>query len=265
MLTAPVRIAIVGTSHVLTLFEGYQLIAGRLPARMELTFIAQGPHQVGYGVACSTGFERREPDGTLVELAARSGATHMFVSWKGSQVNIRGLLLQGPPFDVALPGEGERAFDPEVEMIPCSAVESYVHASLQADTQLAQLIEQGHERGAKIWLLGPPPALPEPAVRERLEHEPHFAGRLSEIGLTATDVRVVPSAVRVRLHALLLGVYRDFAAEHGAGFCPPPSSVADEAGLLLPDCWGKDITHGNAAYGAAYLRELVTIAVADHD
>jgi hypothetical protein len=259
------RIAVVGTSHVLTLFEGYEVIAGELPSTLELAFIAQGPLRIGHAVVSPAGFERREPTGTLVDMVGESGATHVFVTWKGSQVNIRGLLLQGPAFDVVLPADGERLADAGVELIPCSVVESYVRKTLDREDDLSRLIERAQRRGAKVWMLGPPPVLPEMAVRERLGSESHFAARLGEIGLTAADVFIVPEAVRVRLRELLLGVYREFASEHGAGFCRPPSAVADEAGLLLPRYWGKDITHGNAAYGAAYLRDLVTVAAANRD
>ena len=259
------RMAVVGTSHILTLFEGYPVIAGRLPSGLELSFIAQGPRRIGYAVASAAGFERRDPKGTLVDLVAELDATHVFVSWKGSQTNIRGLLLQGPPFDVILPADGQRLVGAGVEIIPCSVVETYVRSTLDRENDLVQLIDAANRRGAKVWLMGPPPPLPETAVRERLGYESHFAGRLREIGLTAEDVHVVDEAVRVRLHTLLIGVYQKFAAERGAGFCPPPSHVTDEAGLLLPQYWGKDITHGNAAFGAAYLRDLVTVALARSD
>jgi hypothetical protein len=254
--------AVVGNSHVLTLLEGSQLGGGLLSSGLEITFIAQGPHRIGHAVASPAGLERREATGSMIDLLAESGATHIFVSWKGSQVNLRGLLLRGPAFDVVLPADVVPVANPEIELIPCAAVESYVRATLHGDEELAQLIDRG-KKHAKVWLMGPPPPLPELAVRERLGHESHFAARLSEIALTAADVRIVAAAVRVRLRSLLLGVYREFAAEHGAGFCPPPAHVADEAGLLLTRYWGQDITHGSAAYGAAYLQELVATAMAD--
>jgi hypothetical protein len=265
MLTAPPRMAVVGNSHVLTLLEGYQLVGGRLPAGLELSFIARGPQKIGYVVASPAGLERREPTGSLVDLVGELAATHLFVTWKGSQANLRGLLLSGPAFDVVLPADGERLPDPEIELVPCSAVEAYVRATLEGDEELALLIDRGLKRGAKVWLMGPPPALPVTAVRERLGNESHFAARLREIGISAADVQIVAAPVRVRLRTILLGVYREFAAAHGAGFCPPPSRVADEAGVLLPEFWGKDITHGSATYGAAYLQELLTLAVAARD
>jgi len=257
------RVAVVGTSHVLTMFEGCRLIRDELPAGLEVSFIAQGPRRLGYAVVSPRGVESREPAGTLAQLVGDSSASHVFVSWRGSQANVRGLLLQGPPFDVVLPGEEERAIEPGVELIPCSAVEVAIRATLDRDDQLPQLIAAAKRRGARVWMMVPPPALPEAAVRERLGHESHFAARLGDIGLSAADVIVVAEPVRVRLHTLLLRVYRKFAADHGAGFCPPPPAVADARGLLLPRYWGRDVTHGNADFGAAYLRTLVSVAAAD--
>lgn len=255
----PPRLTVAGNSHVVTVFEGYKLIRGQLPEALELSFIAQGQHRIGHAVGSRTGFEMGQASGTLVELVTGSDATHLFLIWEGSQVTVHGLLLEGPRFDVILPADRDRVADPGVELIPCSAVESQVRAPLDRDEQLSELIDRGIEGGARVWLMAPPPPLPEPAVRQRLGSEPHFAARLGELGLAAADVPVVAEAVRVRLHTLLLGVYRQFAADRGAEFCPPPARVADRAGLLLPACWGKDITHGSAAYGAAYLEELLAV------
>jgi hypothetical protein len=170
--------------------------------------------------------------------------------------------LKGPAFDVVMAADGVRAVDAGTELIPCSAVESFFKTTLQREEMLSLLIGRGKELGAKMWLMAPPPPLPGPAVRERLEKEPHFAARLAEIGLTGADVSLVAEPVRVRLHTLLLGVYRRFAEERGAGFCPPPARVVDESGLLRAQFWGTDITHGSADFGAAYLEEIVGTAVA---
>src|SRR5262249_36514830 len=129
------RFAVVGNSHVLTLFEGYQLIARELPA-CELTFIAKGRHKIGQAVAGPSGIEWPDPGGDLVERVARLDVADVFVMWRGSQVNIRGLLQQGPAFDVVLPDDPDRAFDPDIELIPCSAIESVVRSTLDTDEEL---------------------------------------------------------------------------------------------------------------------------------
>jgi len=251
--------AVVGNSHVLTLFEGYPLIARELPG-VELTFIARGQHKIGHAVVSRAGVEWPRPGGDLIDRVGRLDATHVFVMWRGSQANIRGLLQQGPAFDVAVPHEPDRTIEPDVELIPCSAVEAIIRGTLDADDELLALIGRAQRGGAMVWLMGPPPALPEEAVRERLGEESHFAGRLHQVGVSAGDVEIVPESVRVRLRTILLGVYRDFAAQHGAGFVPPPAWVADAGGLLERQYWGKDITHASPAYGAVYLRELVEVA-----
>ncbi len=254
--------AVVGNSHVLTLFEGYEQMAGQLPPQLELTFIAKGQHRIGHAVGSSAGTKRRQLKGNFIDLVAQLDVSYVFVMWLGSQMNIRALLLQDRAFDVVLPEEGGRIIDPDVELIPCSVIETFVRNSLHTDPVLSQLIERAQGRGAKVWLMAPPPVLPDVAVRERLGSESHFATRLAEIGISAAEANILPEPARVRLRALLLNVYREFAAEHGAGFCPPPNRVADEAGVLLPQFWGRDITHGSAAYGAAYLHELVAVAAA---
>ncbi len=251
-----------GNSHVLALFQGFEEIHAALPENVELTFIARGRYKIGYAAGSAAGYTVSSPAGTLADLMAGANPTHVFVVWQGNQVNVRALLLlDGPPFDVVLPEDGERALDPDVQLIPTSAVRAHVRASLE-DAELTELLVRAAGLGARAWLIGPPPPLPEAAVRERLNQEAHFADRLVATGLDAAGVAIVPEAVRVRLRALLLEAYRDFAVERGVGFCPPPASVADEAGLLLRRCWGRDITHGNGAYGAAYLERIVATALA---
>lgn len=254
------RIALVGNSHVLTLFEGYPLISGQLPADLELTFVAQGQHKIGYARATSGQITQEFPRRTLVELVCELEAPDVFAMWLGSQINIRALLLEGPRFDAVLPTDGVRFIDPDVQVIPCSAIESFVRRTLDEAVELLEIVDTSRRRGARVWLLAPPHPLPEAAVRERLGKESHFATRLTDIGVSAVDVGIVPGAVRVRLRKLLLKAYADFAADHCAGFCPPPDHVADAEGMLTPGYWGKDITHGSAAYGAAYLQELVANA-----
>jgi hypothetical protein len=257
---ADLQIAFVGNSHILTLFEGYQLLGGQLPAGLELTFIAKGQQRIGYAVGSSSGTRRSQPSAGLVSLIDQLDVSDIFVMWLGSQANIRGLLLTGIAFDVVLPTDGYRLIDPNVQLIPCAVVEGVIRKSLEGTPELAEVIKAGRRRGARVWLMAPPHALPEKAVRERLTAESHFAARLAEIGISAGTANILPEPARVRLRELLLTAYREYATDHGAGFCPPPDRLADEEGKLLPRYWGKDITHGSAAYGAAYLQELIEVA-----
>ena len=254
------RAAIVGNSHVLTFLEGFRLLRERLPPGLELTFAAQGPKRVGCAIGSASGLEERHPAGTLAELVSELAADDVFLIWRGSQANVRALLLQGPAFDLLLPAEGERVPDPGAELIPVSVFESVMRDTLDRDADLPGLLAAARRGGARVWLLGPPPPLPEAAVRERLEHEPHFKARLREIGVAPAGARIVAEPTRVRLHAVLLDVYRGFARDSGVGFVAPPPGTAGPDGLLPPACWGGDITHGGPRYGAAYLEELLALA-----
>jgi hypothetical protein len=263
------RIAVVGNSHAVTLIEGSREIAGHLPVGVHMSFIAQidGGQFVEshrwFVTLSAAGFERREWQGTLTDVVTQSDLTHLFILWRGNQLSIRATLLDGPEFDVVLPSDLDRPPDPGVEVIPCSVFQTIVRTSLANDRDLGDLISTSHRSGAHLWMLAPPPLLPDQAVRDRLTQQPQFVARLSQLGLAPDEVRLVPSRVRARLRSLLLDVYSDFAAEQGVGFIPPPMASSDDAGMLLPEYWGPDVTHGNAAYGAAYLRELLRVAGAD--
>jgi hypothetical protein len=263
------RIAVVGNSHAVTLIEGSREIAGHLPAEVHMSFIAQidGGEFVKshrwFVTLSAAGFERCEWQGTLSDVVTQSDLTHLFVLWRGNQLSIRATLLDGPEFDVVLPSDLDRPADPRVEVIPCSVFQSIVRTSLADDRVLGDLISASRRSGARLWMLAPPPLLPDQAVRDRLAQQPQFVARLSQFRRAPDDVRLVPSRVRARLRSLLLDVYSDFAIKQGVGFVPPPMESSDDAGMLLPKYWGTDVTHGNAAYGAAYLREVLRVAGAD--
>lgn len=250
----------VGNSHAVTLIHGSPGVAGDLPAGMSVSFIAKTDKRRWHVTASAAGFERHEWTGTVADVVSQANARHVFLLWRGNQLIIRGLLLDGPEFDVVLPSDAEPA-EPTVRLIPCSALESYVRATLSGDDDLQQVLDASRRSGAHLWMLAPPPLLPDVAIRERLAQQPQFASRLEQLGLAADNVRLVPARVRLRLQGLLLGVYRAFAAEQGAGFIPAPAEAFDDAGMLREEYWGTDVTHPHPDYGAAYLRKLFDVAL----
>jgi hypothetical protein len=174
----------------------------------------------------------------------------------GNEIPISALIAKGSEFDVVLGDIPEDDRPPSAEIVPCSAVSMHFRKALFC-TEHTEFVEQCQRRGTRTALLGPPPQLPTEAVRERLLGEEFFRDKLEELGLTPTDVRLVPDAVRNRLWRLQTGTYRSFAAEHSLSFIPPPESTKDSNGMLAPTYWGSDVAHPNAEYGAQYLKRIV--------
>ena len=178
-------------------------------------------------------------------------------------MNVRALLLTGPAFDLILPSDREYAENPEVQLIPYGVVESFIRNSLEHDDELIEVLTALRNKFVRACLLGPPPPLPESAVRTRLGQSPYFVEAMQQMSLTIDDAIIVSDPVRSRLYSVLLETYASFATAHGVDFVPPPTAALTEDGMLASAFWGEDVTHGNALYGAAYMDELLDWLAAD--
>jgi hypothetical protein len=249
-----------GHSHALALLEGFEMLidSGRGPdEQVRWSVAAEWREKIVYSQGSSTGHVRRQPDAGLSDLVSRCSIAKLALVWWGNQMNVRALLCDARPFDVVLVSDGPTPLAQSAELIPCSVVEACVRQSLGHEGTLARIIAGARERGAKVSLLGPPPPLPEEAVRERLAMSPHFIKLMEHTKWSPRDAPVVSDQVRRRLHTILLRVYESFAREHGADFLPPPSDVVDADGMLDSLYWSSDVTHANAEYGAKYLQGVI--------
>lgn len=174
----------------------------------------------------------------------------------GNEIPISALIATGSEFDIVLGDTPEDNRPPSAEIIPCSAVSVRFRKALFC-TEHIEFAEQCQRTVTRTALLGPPPQLPAEAVRKRLPREAFFQEKLEELGLTPTDVDLVPDAVRFRLWRLQTDIYRSFAAEHDLSFIPPPRSTMDLHGMLARAYWGSDVGHPNAEFGEQYLRQVV--------
>ena len=260
------KILIAGHSHVLALLRGYEIRLGRcdLPSDLELIFLLTDfPGAVVQCRSSSGGVMDHHLLAPVPAVVDEIEPTHVALMWSGNQLNVRALLLTGSSFDVVLPSDNEIPIDPAVELVPCSVVESYVRNTLDGDAVLGNLLVGAAARDAAVCLLGPPPPLPESAVRERLAQSPHFAAVMSQMHLAVAEAQIVPDDVRRRMRTIAIDAYRKFAQSRGAEFLPPPVAAADDTGMLGAPYWGTDATHGNGEYGAMYLEDVLAWANGD--
>ncbi len=256
------RLIVAGHSHTLALIEGAERDGASgsfasLNAGLEVSFLAKWREAMVGARWSGSDFERLAETKSLVDFVVGSEATHVALMWLGNQMSVRALLLNGPPFDVILPGEERHDVDPSLQLIPYSVIRASVAGRLETDRALLSILDTLRDREVRVCLLGPPPPLPEPAARERLAQSPHFVAVMEELKLNPADARIVADPVRNRLRSVLLETYASFAASHGAEFVPPPGEAADQAGMLVEPYWTGDATHGNSAYGALYMHSVL--------
>jgi hypothetical protein len=255
------RIMVVGQSHVRALLDGFDLLARSgtdLPEGTEASFVTSRPDNLVVTTWHPDGTQRRQPKISLAELAAQIDPGRIVLAWGGNQMNVRALVATGRPFDFLLPGsEAAPRPDPAVELIPCAVIDSYVRQRLEANETLRPLLDEAAGRGTPVSVLGPPPPLPEEAVRQRLSDSPHFVGVMEKLRTSASEVPIVPDPVRERLWTLMTGAYRTFAEHHGLDFLEPPATTIDGQGMLGSPYWGADATHANAEYGALVMDTVV--------
>lgn len=250
------RIVVFGQSHVRALADGYELLARADEAPVETVFVVYRPEQTVTWKWDGSAFQRQVSRDGPLEVLSTVDPTHVVLAWGGNQMNLRALLATERPFDVLLPSSPDTVVDPDVDLIPCSVVQRYALERMNGNETLLSLIAECHTSGRSVVLLPPPPPLPEAATRERLDHGPHFAKVLKELGASPATVPLVPEPVRQRLWVLLASAYATFAKEHGLATLEPPEDAFDDNGLLVADYWSEDPTHANGAYGASVLRRV---------
>jgi hypothetical protein len=260
------RLLVAGHSHTLALLEGFEneVDQGSFSSRynsMEVSIIAEWRGAFVQSSGTINGTRRAVVRYALPKTIEDTAPSRVALMWWGNQMNVRALLLDGPRFDIASTPEFEGPVDPLVQLIPRRVVEGFVRSTLEQDKYLHEVLRRSADVGAEICLLGPPPPLPDIAVRERLAQSPHFVRVLNQANINLRDAVIVEASVRRRLRNILLDVYNSFAGQFGASFIPPPTAVADENGLLQARYWTDDVTHANAQYGAMYVRDVMDWAL----
>jgi hypothetical protein len=256
---------VVGQSHVRALLDGFEQLArsgSDLPQRTEASFVTSRPDNLVVTTRRPDGSERKSPKVSLAELAGQIGPNHVVLAWGGNQMNVRALLATGRPFDFVLPGsDATPQPDPDVELIPCAVIGSYVRQRLDDNEMLGQLLDRATGTDTPVTVLGPPPPLPEDAVRQRLSDSPHFVGVMEKLGMVASEVPIVPDPVRGRLWVLMITAYRTFAEHRDLDFVEPPAATIDGRGMLASPYWSTDATHANADYGALVMEAILRSTV----
>lgn len=183
------------------------------------------------------------------DLRTEMDAAEIAVSCLGGNAHsIFGLLNHPQPYDFVFNGEplmDDRRIVPRG--LVRAALKGQMSASLKVFAALRSLIDR-----KMIHCESPPPIPSESHIRA---HSGTFAKRIGELG-------VAPASFRLKLWKLQSEIYREFCAANDIEFLPVPAAVFGADGLMSPQAWGADPTHGNAWYGEQVILQLASHASA---
>jgi len=164
---------------------------------------------------------------------------------QGNHYNSIGLLADGSPFDVHVPGWPAEP-DCDLPLVPYGAVSAMLAEELREFESFCQRLKALAYRS--FWHLASPPPIPDNAfIRSQLPELP--SGEAPEVS---------PASVRLKLWTMQTEMTENILAKNGGGLLPPPDEARDSAGFLKQEYW-KDSVHANEAYHLLQLEQIQSI------
>lgn len=163
----------------------------------------------------------------------------------GNRHNEIGLARHPVPFDTVVPGAADLPLAEGATLVPHGLVRKIlVRRNVEAAMIMAAV------RAATplpvLHVSSPPPIPSEEHLRA---HARGYAPRFEATG-------IAPRALRRKLWLIHSAIYRDLCHRNRIEFLPAPPEMCDADGMLIPEAWPDDPTHGNARYGAAVLAQI---------
>jgi hypothetical protein len=162
----------------------------------------------------------------------------------GNEHNILGLVRHPRPFDFVLPEQEDLPLDEGAEILPYQLVVETVRRQIKV-YKLLRVLRDLHN-GPMVEVESPPPV---PSADHIHAYPKTFADEINNRGVASRFLRYKLWRVRSVL-------VREFCETIGVEFLRVPSEALDAEGMLLPEGWNADPTHGNAWYGSCILRAL---------
>lgn len=169
------------------------------------------------------------------------------VSLGGNGHNILGLIEHPEPFAVVAPGWQEGALDGR-QIIPATTLRAVLAERLIRFAHIPATLREMFP-DARLVIVNPPPP------------QGDRAKILATPTVFANDIHrgLAPDALRLAVHAVQTGIYRDLALRLGADFLTTPDRALTPEGLLAAKYCGRDPTHGNTAFGRLMLNCILDI------
>jgi hypothetical protein len=165
----------------------------------------------------------------------------------GNGHNILGLIEHPTAFAVIGANGQDAEFDGR-QIVPATTLRAVLAERL---ARFAHIPASLHEMfpDARLVIVNPPPPLGD------------HAAILANPRIFADDIHrgLAPDALRIAVHQVQTGIYRDLARRLGADFLTTPDRALTPEGLLAPKFCGNDPTHGNTAFGRLMLNLILDV------
>ncbi|SDZ13421.1 hypothetical protein [Nitrosomonas sp. Nm33] len=173
----------------------------------------------------------------------------LFLSIRGNEHNVLGLVQHPRPFDFVLPTEPDISLDACSDLVPYEAVKATLARIKKPAVELITHL-RGRVKCPVLVLETPPPNPSE-------EHISRYPGGFQE---KMRSQGISPAALRYKLWRTHSAVLKEACDTIGATFIPVPSNTMNPEGFLVEKAWQREPTHGNIWYGVQVLTQLLVAA-----
>lgn len=229
---------------------------GELPKGFDSYFMRLGHSSFRDFLKPGTGRWNRELSDTIKRrlkfVVNREKPDAIALSVMGNEYNSTILLRHPQHFDFMSPF-GPDVIDPDAEVIPFSAINSYVDRLVNNNAFLWVNAFVDVFDGPIMIMAPPPPILDEDHI---MSFPGTFADRARKFGVNTGSIRV--KMWRVYCEALKARVYE--INRENVQFVDQPEPIFDEAGGLAQEFWQEDPTHANVEYGKFAWQQFVEIS-----
>jgi len=242
------KVLFVGDSHIHALKQALRR-RSKEPAG-ETQFVAMRLSGTKNGQAIG---DLNESD--IEKLVEPMGPNDLVVSCIGGNQHQKLALVQHPrPFDVFLPGEENDKFSTDVRVLPYQQVLAILERGIKYGRDGQRLRRIKAAATCEVLHLMPPP--PKEDVQHVLAN-PESAFALAGIH----ELGVSPAKLRMKFWKIQMQALANLTDEMGLALLPPPPAAVTAAGFLDRPYYADDATHGNSAYGALIIDQIIEFLI----
>ncbi len=233
---APLKILVLGHSHITALAKAF--LQGEPGVSMDFVLLNNPEYQPPLSD------EGLHP-AILEKIHAARAGLHVSLLG-GNDHSIIGMLNHPRRFDFVLPEAPDLPVDETAEILPAGLL--LAHLAQRVAPHLAVLaLYRAAVPGRLVHVESPPPIPSEAHIRA---HPGVFREMIEERGVS-------PGLLRYKFWRLHSELYARECARIGVEFLPAPEAMRDEQGMMRPEAWNPDPTHGNALYGRHVIGSLL--------
>lgn len=238
---------VVGHSHIYALMRAHQGVGrdwsnGRADCRfVELLAPEFQPVRVrGRG-------RGKQLNPALLDALANGGPYDGLLSCiGGNNHNLIGLLDPPVAYDFVLPEQPDLPLRPGAMVVPVALVRARLARSMANILSELKLVRDALGDVPAYHLESPPVIPSEDHIRQ---HPSYFSKALKKR-------QVAPASLRYKLWRLQSAKLAEACAANDILFTPVPRTTQDGDGMMRPEYWNPDPSHGNEAYGAVVLKSF---------